>query len=254
MNRPDVLPTDTPKQILEKCGGWYDCPKDANDRRLGPLVGYAGTYRYGGGGVRKQFVGDQFADYAMIEQWPSIANYLVIPRLMSKSDEISCDFKVTAFCGAPEGGKSIAQGLAGATGLRYAYPEKVEDPEVKAAEGDRTPTKLAFGRHRIHEGDRVAIVEDVCNNFSTTAKLIREIEQAGGTVTSILCFLNRSTEWRDVFRADGKAWPIVALWDEAMPQYEQESPYVAEDMRKRNYIAKPKLEIALLQEVMRQHS
>jgi adenine/guanine phosphoribosyltransferase-like PRPP-binding protein len=254
MNRPDVLRTDTPKQMLEKCGGWYDCPKDANDKRLGPLVGYAGTYRYGGGGVMKQFVGEQFADYAMIEQWPAIADHFVIPRLMSMSDEVSRGFKITVFCGAPEGGKSIAQTLAAATGLRYVYPEKIEDREVKAAEGDRAPTKLAFGRHRVHQGDRVAIVEDVCNNFSTTAKLIREIEQAGGTVTSIMCFLNRSTEWRDAFRADGKSWPIVALWNEAMPQYEQDSPYVLDDMRAQNYIAKPKLEIARLQEVMRQHA
>ncbi len=31
-------------RYLQEFGGWYECPKDSNGKRLGPLVGYAGAY------------------------------------------------------------------------------------------------------------------------------------------------------------------------------------------------------------------
>jgi orotate phosphoribosyltransferase len=117
-------------------------------------------------------------------------------------------------------------------------------------EGERPKARLQFGRHDIRSGDQVVIVEDVCNNFSTTAQLIREIRTAGGTVIGIACFLNRSTDVRTKFLEDSIAYPVFAVWDEPIPQYKQDDPFVASDIAAKNVAWRPKHEFGRLQEAM----
>ncbi|MBL7058230.1 hypothetical protein ISS03_02730, partial [Patescibacteria group bacterium] len=85
-------------------------------------------------------------------------------------------------------------------------------------------------------GDRVIIVEDLCNNFSTTSKLVNLIETLGGVVVGIACILNRSP---------GHIWfelPVMSVIHKPLPQYKQDDPEVAHLVRDGNVVWKPKHE------------
>ena len=59
----------------------------------------------------------------------------------------------------------------------------VEKKVLQAAEvGRREKSKLVCGRYDIYEGDRVVIVEDIVNNFSTAKEMNALVEEAGATV------------------------------------------------------------------------
>ena len=85
---------------------------------------------------------------------------------------------VDCLCGAPIGGYAFAQSL----GADYHCPVIKAEKKVTLAGSDtqREESKLVFGRHSIEPGGNYAIVEDVCNNFSTTEQLIELILQESG--------------------------------------------------------------------------
>jgi orotate phosphoribosyltransferase len=204
-------------KVLELCGGLYICPK-TDGQRVGPLVAYRGTY----GSGKKRYVGDLYANCAKVEQWPIIAHELAVQLLTRLATKVTSD--IDAFCGAPEGGKHLADKLALWESARYIYPEKKGE-------------ELAWGRHEVQAGDRVVIVEDVANNFTTTEKLVQLIQKAGGTPVAIATYLNRSPTVRDTYTSPGGlALPICALVSEPYPEYEQDHPEVADDIANGNII------------------
>lgn len=237
---PEIPRFAEPRQILDLCGGFYECPKDANGKRLGPLVAYTARDESG-----LQYVGDVYANFATVEQWPKILATAVaselaylLPRYIGHG--------ARAYCGAPEGGKTLSAVLVADTNVfmgRNIYPEKVVvTPKTPTS---REVTRLEFtGRHEPHKGEQVVIVEDICNNFSTTAQLIEEIERFGAMVVAIACFLNRSPTVRKFFVLEGtkRSIPVIALWNEPMAEYRQDDPEVVDDIRAGNVAWKPKPE------------
>lgn len=223
----------TPAEFAQHCGAYYSRPKGPTGEFYGPLVGYAGKYELG-----KQYVGDVYIDFAKIEEkaWALYEN-VAHPLALKLRDLLK---RGTAFCGAPEGGKALAYALAFTTRERYFYPDKVL--LAPASADSRAQTKLEFLRHPVVAGERVILVEDVCNNFSTTADLIRLVENGGGIVVGIACFLNRSLEVDDMFTVRDTKYPVVALWREKIMQYRQDDPYVAESVAKGNVVWQPKYE------------
>ncbi len=152
----------------------------------------------------------------------------------------------TVFVGPQMGGISIAQFLAyngREFGARYACAEK-KIVRVASSAG-REISELQFGRHTIAEGDKVIIVEDVLNNFSTTRKTIDLIEGLGATVKGICSILNRSPKFTDDFNYKDKEdrvrrFPIIALVEKPFPEYEQHEEAVVEDIANNNVVWKPK--------------
>lgn len=222
-------------QVLTELGGYYECPKDKTGKRLGPLVGYAGRDASG-----RQFVGDVYANCAVLEEHPAdlrpLVAQLATSLLLSTTKPRQ---EIDAFCGAPEGGKAIALFLAEDMRKRYVFPEK----EVTAMKTDssREESRMIWGRHRVRSGDRVVIVEDVMNNFSTTDKLIRLIEESGGTVAMITGLLNRSPTIGDTFiPRDHLSIRVFPLLQKPIREYRQDDPEVAEDVAKGNVVLKPK--------------
>lgn len=224
-----IAPIDSgmdPLEILRICGGYYSCPKDADGKRLGPLVGYAGKY-----GDSLQFVGDIYANFAAIEKFPPALRHVAVEI----SALISTTLKnVDVFCGAPIGGYSLADALGLACDRQVV---KAEKKIIKLATStSREKSKLVFGRHEIRPDDKVVIVEDVCNNFSTTWELISLIEAAGGMVVDIVCFLNRSL----AVNSDFEGIPVIPLVRLPILQYEQGDPEVLADIQNGNVVWKPK--------------
>lgn len=225
-----------PLEMLRYLRGYYVCPKDSNGKRLGPLVGYAGTY-LADDGSKKQFVGDVYVNFAKAEEEIYFLLSIAI-SLSKKMNFLLAD--IDAYCGAPFGGYSIASMLGLASNRRVIKSEK--KVTAIATPNEREKSELVFGRHSVNLNEGIAIAEDVCNNFSTTEKHIGLIKKNGGDVRAIICFLNRSLQYDDgyVYPPTGEEIPIIALVRQPFPEYRQDDPEVADDIARGNVIWKPK--------------
>jgi len=168
-------------------------------------------------------VGEVYVNFAKAEQYPSaVDNFArsLLPQLTTHPKV----GKVNVFCGAPEGGKCLADKMALATQCRYVYPEKKDGG-------------LKWGRHAVEPGEKVVIVEDVSNNFTTTRKLVELIVSSGGKPVAVTCFLNRSLTVRGKWEEEGlPALPVVPLVYKPFGQWRQDDPAVAEDVKLDNVV------------------
>jgi orotate phosphoribosyltransferase len=226
-------------ETLGNCGGYYACPiSEGTGERLGPLVGYAGKYT-AEDGSQKQFVGDVYANFAMAEIHAHVLSYFATCLAMDLYHHVSPS-QIDFLCGAPIGGYSITDAL----GLRFGYGMVKAEKKVVGwdAAKDREVTRLAFSRHSVESGANYLIVEDVCNNFSTTEELIKLIIAGGGTVLGIVCFLNRSLTVNDFYKssATNKDLPVVSLVRMPIHEWRQDDPAVANDIARGNVCWKPK--------------
>lgn len=227
---------DDPLETLRRCGGYYSCPEGADGKRLGPLVGYAGKYEAGDRQM-KQWVGGVYANFAMAEEFPDVLHRYAEQmgvKLAAVLDGID------VFCGAPIGGYSFADMLG------FVYDRRVVKIEKKvtalATADKREESVVIFGRHQLRTGDRVGIVEDVCNNFSTTDQLVKLVERSVGKVTAITCLLNRSPAVDDMYTPAGSntPLPVISLIRMPIQEYKQDDPEVADDIATGNVVWKPK--------------
>jgi orotate phosphoribosyltransferase len=228
--------TADPLDILHQLGGYYECPKDAQGNRLGPLVGYAGTYD-----GDKHYVGDVYANFAVVEERPDILDLFVegiYTELSVLEMAYDGELRFDAVCGMPMGGLAIALAFARHRYSRYLFAEK--QVLEAASEGRREKSRLVFKRHAPRKGDRIVIGEDVTNNFSTTEEAITLIEAHGAIVVGIISFLNRSLTVEDFYEHGDQKIPVISLVRKPIPEYRQDDPVVAGDIIRGNVIWKPK--------------
>lgn len=237
-----VIAQDRHFETLYNCGGCYECPKDAQGRRLGPLVGYAGKYD-GPDGKKLQWVGDVYANFAKAEPYPNVLKFFAICLATELDAKVGLQ-KIDVFCGAPIGGYSLADALGLMNDMEVIKAEK--KVVAVATSTSREKSELVFARHNIKRGAHYVIVEDVCNNFSTTAELIKLIAEAGGEPVGIACFLNRSPQFGTVFHT----LPIMSVVRRVINEWRQDDPAVATDVVTGNVVWKPKDEWDRLMEAM----
>lgn len=110
--------------------------------------------------------------------------------------------------------------------------------------GLKEKSELIIERHEIRQGDRVAILEDVCNNFSTTEKAFSLITGAGAKFLCILCAVNRSKMeyWQ--------GHQVVPAIFKPSEQYKQEDPAVANLIAAGKIAWKPKQQWGMLKAAM----
>ncbi len=241
--------TVDPLQMLYLHEGFYTCPKGANGERLGPLVGYAGTYD-AKNGTQNHWVGDVYVNFAKAEEYPKIlCNFAYSLRAVI---EPLID-TTSVFCGTPIGGYSFSQILGMVYDRRVIKAEKkvVAPTPVESIVGAREQSSLIFARHEIKPGENVVIVEDVCNNFSTTEELITLIEKSDAVVVGIICLLNRSLAVDAIYASHEKEIPVVSLVRLPIRQYKQDDQEVAQDIAMGNVVWKPKNEWPRLMEAMK---
>jgi len=253
LNKNEVLELlgrhgDSIVDVLRVLQGYYLCPKDTNGRRMGPLVAYTATYAQG-----FHWVGDAYLNFAKIEHYPFFARHFAeqLALAIHKAGK-----EVDVILGAPEGGKTVAEMTALALGARYVYPEKVV---TKA----KTPTSREesywiWGRHdeHIYPDERVAIGEDLMNNFATIKGQLEMVWGLKAHVVALIGWYNRSVNYRLFYPFDecGNSVPIITLAGESLNQYRQDDPAVAADVAAGNVVMKPKHEWPRLEEAMRLHS
>jgi len=233
MGRHIEIAGDRHLETLRNCGGYYSCPKGSNGKRLGPLVGYAGKYE-GPDGKQLQFVGDVYANFAKAEIHPEIRTFYAGAISNRMEPQINMD-RVDAFCGAPIGGYSLSDALGSCNGIDSIKAEK-KVTDLATSTGEREKSKLVFARHGVEKGLRYVIVEDVCNNFSTTEELITLIRTGGGEVLAIVCFLNRSLKV-DLWYQPVEFSPriiVISLVRQPINEFRQDDPVVAHDVANGN--------------------
>ena len=236
---------EDPISLLRRCGGWYECPKDAEGNRLGPLVGYAGRDEQ-----NRQYVGDIYANFSVLEENSLTLGYIA-ERLKAAIPLVEyLKHSAVACCGMPIGGLLLASALSREIpGARCIFPEKKVLEVASAA--SREKSVMSFGRHTVRKGESVIIVEDVVNNVSTTEQAIGLVHSQGGTTVAIVCFLNRSLKVDSVFTTRGGfKFPIISLVRKPIAQYAQDDPAVAQDIATGNVVWKPKNEWAKLEGAM----
>jgi len=231
-----LIVSDDPLSTLHNCDGYYECPKTEDGRRLGPLVAYAGKYK-NPSDEDKRWVGDVYYNFAKIEKYPPVL------ALFAKalSSLVPDDLNVDAVLGAPMGGLAFAQSLALHLDCEFAFAEK---KVIGLEDSGREKSVLIMKRHDIMSGSKVLIVEDVCNNFSTTEQICELIRKNGAEPVGIACELNRSgqTEWQNL--------PVIALMDIPTVQFKQEDPEVAADIENSNVVWDAKKDWDILMKAM----
>lgn len=226
--RYSYLCADDPIQMLYRCQGYYESRRGHDGKYLGPLVGYAHKDELG-----KNMVGFTYFNFAKADQNPIILSayaYLLAEKLKRRVGEVD------AVLGMPEGGKALAVELG-----RYLNCQviSVEKNILKLADhehGRKEVSEPVIKRHEIRDGSRLVLVEDVCNNFSTTHKGKDLSAQFNSEVVAVATAVNRARD---------KEWqgrPVVSVCHIPSGQFRQNDPEVAEMVKAGNVIWKPKYE------------
>ncbi len=203
-------------ELGKRCNAVYVCPKVGSERK-GPLVAYAGKDRKG-----RNLVGDIYFNFRrieshlkVVEQFAEVACY--------KLGQLGILHRFDTVCGIPNGGRTFGQELARIAGKRFVYPDKKPKPTEAGKKQEYTWDLSQFD---FEQGERVAIAEDVYNNFQNTDHTLAEISITGANIVVLVGALNRSPIYNTVY----KGLPVVASIREAYPEFEQDDPAVAGDI------------------------
>lgn len=224
-------------QILKDCDALYESPKDENGKYIGPLVAYAGIDENG-----KNFVGFHYVNIAQAEQ-----EYL--PRIelskMMAEKIIQAVGKPDRLIAAPMGGIIFAASTANFLETRVSFFEKKVNKLADVENNTREESELVYKRHNLEVGEKVIIFEDLCNNFSTTEKMIETLKGIGAEVVAIACIFNRSD------KDELMGIPVVPVMHIPIPEYKQDDPEVKTMLESGNIVLSPKKEWSRLKEAMK---
>lgn len=237
----DFKQKDAIVEVLRRCGGYYECPKDANGKRLGPLVGYAGTYFESR--TVKQYVGEIYYNFAKVEQYPHVIDKFA--ELLAEKIRTTTYYEsLDCIVGMPMGSIVLGSNVARKLDLRFVFAEK--NVVTLRTETSREQSELVFNRHRTEPFKNILIVEDVCNNFSSTEKIRYLIKtECRAVFSGIACVINRSAD------AKWEGHDVVSLLHSPTKQFRQDDDYVSKDIDFRNVIWKPKDVWKTLDAIMR---
>ena len=203
-------------ELGKRCSAVYICPKDGSVRK-GPLVAYAGK-----DGKGWNLVGDIFFNFRRIEVHPkAVEAFAEAAYIKIREQELLDAFDTV--CGIPQGGRTFGQMLALVAGKRFAYADKKPKPTEAGKKQEYTWDLSQFD---FEQGERVAVAEDVFNNFQNTDSTLSEIAVTGANIVLLVGVLNRSP----IYDATYKGLPVIASIREAYPEYEQDDPAVAADI------------------------
>ena len=203
-------------ELGKRCNAVYICPK-VGFLRKGPLVAYAGKDSQG-----RSLVGDIYFNFRRIEVHPKAVEAFAKAAYQKLCDQGLVDSFDTV-CGIPQGGRTFGQMFALVAGKRFAYADKKPKPTEAGKKQEYTWDLSQFD---FEQGERVAIAEDVYNNFQNTDSTLAEIAVTGVKIVLLVGALNRSP----IYDTTYKGLPVIASIREAYPEYEQDNPNVVADI------------------------
>lgn len=212
-------------ELGKRCNAVYICPK-AGSVRKGDMVAYAGKDAQG-----RNLVGDIYFNFRKIEVHPKAVEAFAETACNKLREQELLDTFDTVLS-IPDGGRTFGQMLALVAGKRFAYATKKPKPTEagKKQEYEWDLSSFEFGA-----GERVAIAEDVYNNFQNTDNTLAEIAATGADIVLLVGALNRSPIYDTIYTPKsgpfaGMSLPVIASIREAYPEYEQDDPAVAADI------------------------
>lgn len=216
MNLIVPYPGENLLELGKRCNAVYICPKVGSERK-GPLVAYAGKDAKG-----RNLVGDIYFNFRRIETHPKAVEAFAETACQKLSDQDLLGLFDT-FCGIPQGGRTFGQMLALVSGKRFVYADKKPKPTEA---GKKQEYEWDLSQFDLESGERVAMAEDVFNNFQNTDNTLAEIALTGADIVLLVGALNRSP----IFDTTYKGLPVIASIREAYPEYEQDDPAVITDI------------------------
>ncbi len=235
---------------LQNCEGYYLCPTDGEGLPLGPVVGYAGTYD-GPEGKKMKWVGLAYLNFSKADPYPAVLTFFAEALAQKIRNR---RLVPNVILGAPWAGVKFSQEVARLLGCRHIFAEKKSFINTEGL----LEEEIVLGRYdgEIKQGDVVAIGEELVNNASTTEKLVRLIDGAGGYANCVLCAINRSSPCKETFwAAPGRdPIPIVGVIEQSFPQFKQDDPVVASAIAAGNVVWKPKYAWNQFKEIMSLHA
>lgn len=229
-------------EILKSLNAVYECPKDHEGNRLGPLVAYKGSYS-SGMFSNKKYVGDTFINFKIIELYPNVMHHFA-QRIEDKVIVDDLIEKAHIICGHITECASLPFLLAFMRIKRVAYFK--EHPATWWRK-----KQLAIDPKSIRPGENIILIKNVWNNFSETQLMIDLIEEAGGKVIAMGGILNRSMHIRKSFNdKKGEDIPVCTLVNQKIQEWEQDEPEVVEDISKGNIVMNPPEQWGKLIEIM----
>ncbi|MFA5163447.1 MAG: orotidine 5'-phosphate decarboxylase / HUMPS family protein [Patescibacteria group bacterium] len=243
-----ILIEADPLLTLKNCQGYYCSPKDKVGNFIGPLVAYAGTYE-DESGQKKNKVGFEYFNFAKAEEIPLVRDYFARIIVDSLKRE---GIVPSLVIGAPMGGILLAGDIARHLNCRSIFAEKKVVALADPDKGIKEKSEQIIDRHDILPGDRVLIVEDICNNFSTTDKLATLIQSRGAEVVAIACAFNRSGQ-KDVVVGAGASLPVLPVISACFvsaDQFCQNDDRVASLVAAGKIVWRPKQEWSVLKQAM----
>jgi orotate phosphoribosyltransferase len=241
------LPGEDLLQLGKRCNAVYVCPKEGYVRK-GPLVAYAGK-----DGQGRNLVGDIYFNFRKIEVHPeAVEAFAKIARIILYEKSLLDTFDTV--CGIPQGGRTFGQMLALLSGKKFAYADKKPKPTEA---GKKQEYEWDLSQFDFEKGERIAIAEDVYNNFQNTDNTLSEIAATGADVVLLVGALNRSPVYDTIYTPKsgpfaGHKLPVVASIREAYPEYEQDDPEVVADVLAGNLELQVKKNWANLRSIMEQ--
>ena len=223
------LPGEDLLELGKRCNAVYVCPKEGLTRK-GPLVAYAGKDSQG-----RNLVGDIYFNFRRIETHPKAVQAFAYGAYVKLRGRQLLDTFDT-IVGIPNGGRTFGQALALVAGKRFAYADKLPKPTEP---GKKQEYAWDLSQFEFEKGERVAISEDVYNNFQNTDNTLAEIAVSGAEIVLLIGALNRSPVHRTFYKPksgpfDWCEFPLVASIREAYPEYEQDDLAVADDVKAGN--------------------
>ncbi len=217
MKKPIIpLPGENLLELGKRCDAVYICPKVGSERK-GPLVAYAGK-----DGQGRNLVGDIYFNFRRIEEHQEVVSVFAWTALQKLQDAGLID-SFDTICGIPQGGRTFGQALARIAQKRFVYADKKPKPTESGKKQEYTWDLSQFD---FEQGERVAIAEDVYNNFQNTDSTLAEIAVTGANIVLLVGALNRSPIYDTIY----KGLPVIASIREAYPEFEQDDPEVAADI------------------------
>src|SRR3989344_3558494 len=212
-------------ELGKRCNAVYICPKVGSVRK-GPLVAYAGK-----DGKGRNLVGDIYFNFRRIEEHPAVVKlfaWVVYQNLCDQGLIESFD----TVCGIPQGGRTFGQMLALVAKKRFVYADK--KPKLTES-GKKQEYTWDLSQFEFEQGERVALADDVYNNFQNADNTLSEIAVTGASVVILVGALNRSPMYDTIYTPKsgpfvGRELPVIASIRKAYPEYEQDDPMVAADI------------------------
>jgi adenine/guanine phosphoribosyltransferase-like PRPP-binding protein len=239
---PNLIVEGDPLATLRNCKGFYESRKNQADQYLGPLVTYAKKYQ-DAEKKDKNMVGFIYLNFAKAERYWKVRDWFA-GLIDAALAPISENLRIDVVLGAPLGGMLFAGDVGRHLNCQTIFAEKIVTKAADKEKNEREISHLSLERHEINAGDRVAIVEDVTNNFSTTEEANALIENYGGKLVAIICPFNRSG------KSDWNGIPVISACNTPLNQYRQDDPMVSELVDEGNIVMKPKLEWEKLEAAM----